>query len=205
MLATLAANFNTQETKRRKNMSQNFSCIRNFETLKARKKTQVLVGDNSDVRNARFLFRSRIEANHPSQRHYRFPKGYIRFENQEYFDLSDQTLTSQYVPVLLDERKSVCIFLWTKKTALFWFQQIEKEKIRGWMRSASEEDRVALALFMAEIVEPENKTVAISNAAKADKMVEAYIEVIGLPWLRSIVATPSARGDQVRHDLQAAA
>jgi hypothetical protein len=112
-----------------------FGCLRSFSHLNGREKQAVIVGDNTDARMAKFLFRSRIEHNWPSQWHTRFKGGYIKFENGKKFDLENQTVGG----------KPAFLFLVTLEIDILWRRQTLENKIKHSVNEMAPDDRVAAA------------------------------------------------------------
>jgi hypothetical protein len=117
-----------------------FGCVNNFARLNGWKKQEVLICDNSDIRIAESLYKTRVKHNWPSQWHTRFPGGYIKFENGREFDLRTQTV----------EGKPVYIFVFTEVTEIFYRKGLARKKILRALREALGEDWKSMADLVAE-------------------------------------------------------
>lgn len=162
-----------------------FHCVTDFSTL--RKGDRVIVGDQPDARIANILFIDAVDANHPSQRHYTFPKGYIRFyRERRYFDLATSRLRSQRKYLRLAPKKAY-IFVPTDGVELLFARTEEKRKVEHWLKDAGQGDRIALAQLCAELVAPHLQK-SIGGEDRMDQVLVACLEVAGLSQLRDLNA-----------------
>ena len=77
-------------------MLVNYACETNFSKSNLRggkeRGTEVLVGDRPSAERCKILIRRKVWANHPSQRSYRHPNGYLLLDDGSKFDLRSRTI-----------------------------------------------------------------------------------------------------------------
>ncbi len=120
-----------------------FECLKTFSHLKGREKQEIIVADNPDARIAKFLFRSTVKHNWPSQWHTRYKWGYIEFENGQKFDLQNQTVGG--TPAFL--------FSVNPEMDISWRRQTLASRITRSMNEMAPGDRSAAEQLILELAD----------------------------------------------------
>jgi hypothetical protein len=167
-----------------------FGCLKSFSHLNGREKQDLIVGDNTDARIAKFRFRSRVKHNWPSQWHSRYKSGYIKFENWKKFDLENQTVGG----------KPAFLFLVTPEIYILWYRQTLENKIKDSADEMAPNDRFAAAQLIQSLADlkADNQSLGQSSflallPALSVSQLEDLTELFDMPWdKQNGAASPAA-------------
>ncbi len=155
-----------------------FGCLKSFRCL--RRGRIVIVGDKADARIAKFLFKSRVGHNWPSQWHTRYKAGYIEFENWKKFDLAEQTTGG----------KPIFLFLMNPEILNLWLRQTLGEKIGRFRDEVAAGDRSALDQLLREQAGPE-----LGLQCCGGNSYSGYLAALSVPQLEAIAELLAMSGD----------
>ncbi len=153
------------------NKREPFGCLISFSHLNGRYKQYVIVGDNPDARITKFLFRSKVENNWPSQWHTRYKDGYIKFENWEKFDLAKQTIRG----------KSVFLFPDTPEIYILWVRQTLEDKIKASVDKMAPKDKSTAMQLIQKLVDS-----AIHNHPFGKRLVLELLQALSVSQLEDL-------------------
>ena len=156
-----------------------FGCLKSFSHLNGREKQDLIVGDNTDARIAKFRFWSTVKHNWPSQWHSRYKGGYIKFENGKKFDLENQTIGN----------KPGFLFPVTLEIYILWRRQTPENKIKHSVNETAPNDRFAAMQLIQEIADlkADNQSLGQSSflallPALSVSQLEDLAELFDMPW-----------------------
>lgn len=161
-------------SKQESNIETMYKAVRNFQTLgTGRDYRKVIVGDSDDARTASLSFEGNVYQNWPSWRQVTIKTG----DNLKTFDTATHTLNG----------KAAYIFFWNELTADLWFQQVEREKILEYCKSAEPKDAVGMEELIVEETGAEYRVcVHPAWAAMNLKRIEMEVRRLSLRSLRKL-------------------
>jgi hypothetical protein len=149
-----------------------YACLKDFSRLNGRRKQEVMVGDNTDARIARFYFDSSVEKNRQSVRNGKFKAGYVGFQNGKKFDIATQTV----------DGKPAFIFLITPEIQILWRRQTLENEVKDLEGQMPTKDKLAATQLIQELANSE-----VDNYFFGEFRFQALLPALSLSQLQELV------------------
>ena len=145
-----------------------------------RRKRSILIGTTEDARTAEFLTLARVEQNWPSWKR-------LKVKDQQtgkelFIDMATRTING--TRVFLFPRNELTLDLWLK--------HVERQKILRWAESATPDEKVIVAKWIAEEAE---SGFFVWHAGLADQAIQMHLPMLGLKQLRMFAEMLGHDGD----------